>query len=94
MSAVTSVAGYFKKHVLGQSLIRRNPFFYDRACADLDEIERLDVVGRRAWVKERVAKTLELAAATFASKRRAQRSRPAMSSLWDVFHRARRPDLT
>ena len=64
MSAVTSVAGYFKKHVLGQSLIRRNPFFYDRACADLDEIERLDVIGRRAWVKERVAKTLELAATT------------------------------
>ena len=31
MSAVTSVAGFFKKHVLGQSLIRRNPFYYDRA---------------------------------------------------------------
>jgi hypothetical protein len=45
MSAVTSVAGYFKKHVLGQSLIRRNPYFYDRACADLDEVESLDLAG-------------------------------------------------
>jgi hypothetical protein len=64
MSAVTSVAGYFKKHVLGQSLIRRNPYFYDRACADLDEVESLDLAGRRAWAKERVAHTLKLAAGT------------------------------
>ena len=41
MSAVTSVAGYLKKHVLGQTLIRRNPFYYERACADLAEIETL-----------------------------------------------------
>jgi len=64
MSAVTSVAGYFKKHMLGQSLIRRNPYFYDRACADLEEVEGLDLAGRRAWAKERVAQTLQLAATT------------------------------
>lgn len=64
MSAVTSVAGFFKKHVLGQTLIRRNPFYYERACADLAEIETLDRAGRRAWVKERVARTLGLARAT------------------------------
>lgn len=64
MSAVTSVAGYFKKHVLGQTLIRRNPFYYERACADLSEIETLDRDGRRAWVDERVARTLELARET------------------------------
>ncbi len=60
MTAVASVAGFFKKHVLGQTLIRRNPFYYERARADLAEIETLDRAGRRAWVNERVAQTLEL----------------------------------
>jgi len=64
MSAVTSIAGYFKKHVLGQSLIRRNPMYYERACADLEEVSGLDLAGRRAWAKERVARTLELARST------------------------------
>ena len=52
------------------------------SSATAQRISRLDATG------------LELAAATFASKRRAARIRPGMSSLWDVFHRARRPDLT
>ena len=46
MSAVTSIAGYFKKHVLGQSLIRRNPMYYERACADLEEVSGLGLAGR------------------------------------------------
>ena len=58
MSAVTAVAGYFKKHVLGQTLIRRNPFFYERASSDLAEMETLDLAARRAWVRERVERTL------------------------------------
>ena len=58
MSAVTSVAVFLKKHVLGQSLIRRSPLYYERACDDLEEVNRLDLAGRRAWVKERIAHTL------------------------------------
>ena len=64
MSAVASVAGFFKKHVLGQSLIRRNPIYYDAASEALAEFEALDLAGRRAWSNERVAHTLELAAGT------------------------------
>ena len=52
MSAVASVAGFIKKHVLGQTLIRRNPFYYDRACADARrKSKRSDCDGRRAWVE-------------------------------------------
>ncbi len=64
MSAVTSVAVFLKKHVLGQSLIRRSPLYYERACDVLEEVNRLDLAGRRAWVKERIAHTLELARGT------------------------------
>ena len=36
MSAVASIAGFMKTQVLGQSLIRRNPFYYDSARALLN----------------------------------------------------------
>ena len=61
MSAVASVTGFFKKHVLGQSLIRRNPFYYEAACEALDEVETLDLAGRRAWSAKQLARTFELA---------------------------------
>ena len=32
-------AGFMKKHVLGQTLIRRNPFYYDRSWAVLEQGE-------------------------------------------------------
>ncbi len=49
MSAVTSIAGFMKRHVLGQSMIRRNPFYYDRARALLDSGPGQDLPSRRAW---------------------------------------------
>ena len=32
MNAVSSFAGFMKNHVLGQMLIRRNPYYYDRSA--------------------------------------------------------------
>jgi phenylacetate-CoA ligase len=64
MSAVASIAGFMKKHVLGQSLIRRNPFYYDRASELLASGPGLDLAARREWSREQVRKTLELARAT------------------------------
>ena len=64
MSAVASVTGFFKKHTLGQSLIRRNPFYYEPAWEALEEIERLDLAGRRAWADRQLARTFELARGT------------------------------
>lgn len=64
MNAVTTLAGFMKKRVMGQSLIRRNPLYYDRARALLDGGDRLDVAARRAWSDEQVRRTLELAGTT------------------------------
>ncbi|HEU4589617.1 MAG TPA: hypothetical protein VFS13_01810 [Steroidobacteraceae bacterium] len=64
MSALTSVGLFLKKHVLGQSLIRRNPMYYDQACTTLEEVESMDLAGRRAWVAAQLARTLELSGGT------------------------------
>ena len=61
MSAVASFAGFMKRHVAGPSLIRRNPFFYDKARATLDEGERQDLAERRAWSDAQVKRTLQVA---------------------------------
>jgi len=64
MNAVTSFAGYMKKHVLGQTLIRRNPFYYDRSSAVLAQGEGWDYERRRAWVAQQLQRTLQLARRT------------------------------
>jgi phenylacetate-CoA ligase len=64
MSAVTSFAGYMKKHVIGQTLIRRNPFYYDRSSAVLERGEAWEYERRRAWSARQVAQTLQLAKRT------------------------------
>ena len=64
MSAVASVTGFLKKHVLGQSLIRRNPYYYEAACDAHAEVETLDLEGRRAWAQRQLARTFELARGT------------------------------
>ncbi len=64
MSAVAAVSGFLKKHGLGQSLVRRNPFYYEPACATLDEVEAMDLAGRRAWVNRQLARTFELTRST------------------------------
>ncbi len=64
MSAVTSFAGFLKKNVLGQNLIRRNPFYYERAGEVFAEVEALDADGRRGWVKGQLARVLDVARGT------------------------------
>ena len=64
MSAAASIAGYMKTKVFGERLIRRNPLYYDRARAILDNGRNLDLDARRAWVKEQVRHTLKVARGT------------------------------
>jgi phenylacetate-CoA ligase len=64
MSAVATFAGFMKKHVLGQSLIRRNPYFYDRARVALEQSEGAGFEQRLAWSSEQLRRTLSLAQRT------------------------------
>ncbi len=50
-----------KRHVVGPTLIRRNPFFYDWARSVLDESDRQDLAQRRAWSDAQVKRTLQVA---------------------------------
>ncbi|HYJ41045.1 MAG TPA: AMP-binding protein [Steroidobacteraceae bacterium] len=61
MSAVTTFAGFMKKHVLGQTLIRRNPYYYDRSSNVLERGETWEYERRRTWVGQHVRRTLQLA---------------------------------
>ena len=64
MSAVASIAGFMKRHVLGQSLVRRNPFYYERSRGLLDNGESLDVAQRRAWSQAQQRRALNVARLT------------------------------
>ena len=61
MSAVASIAGFMKRQVLGQSLIRRNPLYYDRVRALLERTGSHDLAARRAWSEEQLRRTLRIA---------------------------------
>jgi phenylacetate-CoA ligase len=58
MSAAASIAGFMKRHVLGPSLIRRNPLFYDRLREIVDEVDEMDLAQRREWTRAQVGRTL------------------------------------
>jgi phenylacetate-CoA ligase len=64
MSAVVTFAGFMKKHVLGQTLVRRNPYYYDRASNVLERGQSWEYERRRTWVAQQVRRTLELAKRT------------------------------
>ena len=64
MSAVASIGGFMKRHVVGPQLIRRNPFYYGRARAILDDGERQDLAQRRAWSEAQLRRTLHFARRT------------------------------
>jgi phenylacetate-CoA ligase len=64
MSAAASIAGFMKRHVVGPTLIRRNPFFYDRARAILDEGDGQTLEQRRAWSAAQLKRTLQFARRT------------------------------
>jgi phenylacetate-CoA ligase len=61
MSAAASIAGFMKRHVVGPTLIRRNPFFYEKARAILDDCDRQDLAQRRAWSEAQLKRTLNIA---------------------------------
>jgi len=64
MSAVMSFAGFMKKHVLGQTLIRRNPYYYDRSSMVLERGAAWEYERRRTWVAQQIGRTLQLAKRT------------------------------
>src|SRR3982750_1472331 len=64
MSAVTSFAGFMKKHVLGQKLIRRNPYYYERSSSVLAVNETWEFERPRGGVAQQLQRTLQLARRT------------------------------
>ncbi|MBC8027909.1 MAG: hypothetical protein H7Y89_18110 [Steroidobacteraceae bacterium] len=60
MSALAFV-DRLKRHVVGESFVRRNPFYYERARRLLDRLEKASFEGRRAWTREQLVRTLTAA---------------------------------
>jgi phenylacetate-CoA ligase len=51
----------FKRNVLGEQLVRRNPLYYRRSRRLLDALDAADLKERRAWSAERLRATLRSA---------------------------------
>jgi phenylacetate-CoA ligase len=65
MSATLAfVVDRLKRHVVGESFVRRNPFYYERSRRLLDRLESQDLEGRLAWTREQLARTLAAAKRT------------------------------
>src|SRR6187551_2967554 len=64
MSAAASISGFMKRHVVGPALIRRNPIFYGKARAILDESDGQTLSERRAWADAQLKHTLQFARRT------------------------------
>jgi phenylacetate-CoA ligase len=64
MNAVATLAGFMKKHVLGQSMIRRDPYYYESSLATLAQGDGAGFEQRLAWSDEQVRHTLALAKRT------------------------------
>jgi phenylacetate-CoA ligase len=64
MSATLALVDRLKRHVVGESFVRRNPFYYERSRRLLDRLESLDMQGRQAWTREQLARTLTAAKRT------------------------------
>lgn len=63
-AALSFVVDRLKRHVVGESLVRRNPLYYGRSMRLLDRLDKLDVEGRRAWTRTQLAHTLAAARRT------------------------------
>src|SRR5687768_13090862 len=77
MSALAFV-DRLKRHVVGESFVRRNPFYYERSRRLLDRLEKEGLEGRRAWTREHLARTL--AAAQYTDYGRSMRAGPDIES--------------
>jgi phenylacetate-CoA ligase len=64
MSATVGLVDRIKRHVVGESFVRRNPFYYDRSRRLLDRLEADGLEGRRTWTHAQLARTLTTAQRT------------------------------
>jgi phenylacetate-CoA ligase len=64
MRATVSFAGFMKRHVIAQRMIRRNPLYYDRSAELIERSESWDYDKRRAWASRQSRQTLRLAERT------------------------------
>jgi phenylacetate-CoA ligase len=64
MSATMAFVDRLKRHVVGESFVRRNPFYYERSRKLLDRLQSEDFEARRAWSREKLARTLDAAQRT------------------------------
>lgn len=64
MSAALAFVDRLKRHVVGESLVRRNPFYYERSRRLLDRLSGEGLEQRRAFHQQQLARTLSLARGT------------------------------
>ncbi len=64
MSATSAFVERIKRHVVGENLVRRNPFYYERSRRLLERLSVADFEERRAWTRQQLARTLRLARCT------------------------------
>jgi phenylacetate-CoA ligase len=64
MSAALAFVSRLKRHVVGESFVRRNPFYYDRSRRLLDRLSGEDFEARRTWSRAQLARTLGAAQRT------------------------------
>jgi phenylacetate-CoA ligase len=64
MSATLAFVDRLKRHVVGDSLVRRNPFYYERSRRVVDRLEQMDFENRRRRNREYLARTLSAAQRT------------------------------
>jgi phenylacetate-CoA ligase len=63
-AALSFVVDRLKRHVVGDSFVRRNPFYYGRWHRALEYLEQQDLESRRAWGNAHLARTLAAARRT------------------------------
>src|SRR5262245_33254031 len=64
MTATLAFVDRLKRHVVGESFVRRNPFYYERSRRLLERLDGMDLESRRAWTREQLARTLAVARRT------------------------------
>jgi phenylacetate-CoA ligase len=64
MSAALAFVDRLKRHVVGESLVRRNPFYYERSRRLLDRLAGEGLEERRAFSRQQLERTLSLARGT------------------------------
>jgi phenylacetate-CoA ligase len=58
MSAALAFVDRLKRNVVGENLVRRNPFYYERSRRVVDRLEQMGFEGRRRRSREILARTL------------------------------------